>query len=281
MCIHPPTVTSVFDLYYLKCPNEIRKQIPHKAWLHYFLAAHVHLPRASKILAISEDTKKDLIEIVKIPEDRIIVTPLGYDADLFSNKEPEQLEKIKALYNIKGPYFINTSSVWWERKNLVRLLKAFHKLKKTSPCDHKLVITGKRGSSYPAMMKLIQERQLENEVLLLEYIPREHLPYLLQGASALVFPSLHEGFGLPILEAMAMGCPVITSSVSATAEVGKDAALLIDPLDTDEIMDAMDRAIKDPLLSRELKEKGFKRASSFSWDKTADLTRRAFAECLC
>lgn len=276
-----PTVTSVFDLYYLKCPRKIRKKIPYKAWLHYFIAAHVHLPRAKKILAISEDTKKDLIEIVKIPEERIIVTPLGYDPDVFSCKDPKQVEEILSLYQINTPYFINTSSVWWERKNLLRLLQAYSKLKKTFRSDHKLVITGKKGSSYPAMIQLIQEHHLENDVFLLEYVPREHLPFLLQGASALVFPSLHEGFGLPILEAMAVGCPVITSSVSATLEVGKDAALLVDPLNEDEIRDAMERIIKDPSLYWQLREKGFMRAREFSWDRTASLTMRAFAESLC
>ncbi len=270
-----PVVVSAFDLYYLKCGTAIRKEVPFSALLHYLLAAKVHLRRAKKVLAISEDTKQDLMEIAKVPEEKIVVTPLGYDPELFKKYSLPELEGIKAKYNLQRPYFINTSSLWWARKNILRLIEAFALFKKESKDPYQLVITGKKGPSYNEMLSLIRKHHMQNDVLLFEYVPRIDLPLLLQASHGLVFPSLHEGFGLPIIEAMGVGCPVVTSNVSATLEVAQGAALLVDPFSVDEIQEAMSKFSQESIRNK-FCEKGLTRSKEFSWEKTARKTLEAW-----
>jgi len=270
-----PTIITVYDLFPLICSKEIKKELTFKNKLHFFLASILHFKRAKLILTISEDTKKDLIERCEISADKIQVTHLGVNKDLFFPREKSQIAAILKKYKIQSPYFINTSSVWWERKNLIRLIEAFDLfMSKTRDCQ--LVITGNKGPSYEKMQELIHRKNLEHKIKLLEYVDRMDIPLLLSGALALVFPSLHEGFGLPILEAMSCGCPVITSNVSALPEVAGDSALFINPLDVDSIEQAMIKIYYDKTMRQLLSQKGMIRANEFSWEKTARSTLQAF-----
>lgn len=271
-----PTVITAYDLFPYKMPDELRAEFPRMAAVHFRLAKWLHFKRAAKILAISQDTKNDLIEICKIPEERIVVTPLGVDP-LFSQSLPnDHVQAVLRKFDIRSPFFINTSSHWWGRKNLVRLIRSFARAKKQGNLPHQLVIVGLPGPSQRKMLETIHQENVVNDVKLLNYLSREESVALVQSADAMIFPSLHEGFGLPIIEAMASGCPVITSNVSAMPEVAGDAALLIDPFDEEAIAEAITTIAHDDQLKKQLIEKGKERSRLFTWERTAQHTLEAF-----
>lgn len=272
-----PTITTVYDIFPLKCASATKKEISFKNKLHYFLAKRLHFKRSSLILAISEDTKRDIVNYCRIPSDKIHVTPLGVKSEEFYRRSAKQSDPILQKYGIVSPYFINVSSVWWARKNLLRLIEAFAAFSSKIDQECALVITGNKGPSYEAMQALIQRFSLENKVKLLHYIDRADMPCLLSSAFGLVFPSLDEGFGLPVLEAMSCGCPVVTSNVSALPEVGGDAALYVDPLSVESIEKAMGVLYYDASIRKKMMEKGTQRARGFSWENTARLSLQAFS----
>jgi alpha-1,3-rhamnosyl/mannosyltransferase len=271
-CLPMPIVMTAYDLYALKMPQEIRHEFPRSSFVHYRLAKLLHFRRANKILAISEDTKQDLIELCGIPDDRIAVTPLAADP-IFSLPIPEEKKKESLRkWGIASAFFLNTSSYWWGRKNLVRLIQAFSRAKKRTHLPHQLVITGKPGPSLEAMRQTILQEGISNDVKLVSYLEREELAALMQSAEALIFPSLHEGFGMPILEAMAAGCPVVTSNISAMPEAAGDAGVLVDPLDVESIAQGIEQVVCDRDLRKQMVAKGFERARTFTWEQTAQKT---------
>lgn len=272
-----PSIITIFDLFYLIYPPEIRSKIPLKANMQQWLAKKIHLKRAEKIIAISEDTKKTIIEVAGISPNKIHVVYPGYDPDLFYPSSAQNIQAVQTKYGISKPYFVNVSSVWWERKNLCRLIQAFADLKKNG-FDCQLVIAGKRGPSLPEMQKMIEKFSLQQEIKLLEYVSLSDMPHLLSGAIALVFPSLHEGFGLPIVEAMGCGCPVITANVSAMPEAGGDAALYVNPLDCSGITQAMEKMANNPFLRGSLIKQGIARAASFTWQSSAKKNLEIFCQ---
>ena len=154
-------------------------------------------------------------------------------------------------------------------KNLDRVLRAYSKLIKIKHINHQLIICGMRGWGYPTFARTVEELNLQDRVIFKGYVPDDELRLMYSNASFFIFPSLCEGFGLPILEAMSYGVPVITSNYGAMAEVAGDAALLVDPYSVDEIAEAMHRVLTDETLRVALIRKGLKRASQFSWEKTA------------
>jgi glycosyltransferase involved in cell wall biosynthesis len=266
----PPTVLVVFDLMGLLFPDRISLA----GKLHFHQAVHYAIPRAEAIIAISEATKRSVVEHCGVDSERITVTPLGYDRELYQPCTDErQLAAVRARYRIDGPYLLNTSSVIWYRKNLQRVLQAFARLVAVRRAESpRLVITGKRGEAYADILALRRELGLEREVILTGYIPAADMPILLSGAQALVFPSLDEGFGLPLVEAMACGCPVVTSNVSAMPEVVGGAGVLVDPLDVGALHAAMDELFGHAARGAELRQRGLARAELFSWDAAARTT---------
>lgn len=270
-----PVVITAFDLFFFKLPQALKKEVSWDTKIHFALAKRA-FAKASKILAISEDTKRDLIDLCGVSPDRIAVTPLGCDPAFFQRAPQEEVDRLFQRCGICSPYFINTSSVWWGRKNLLRLIQAFSNFKKKHRTAHQFIITGLPGPSTGAMKELISKEGLSQDVLLLNYMPRKDLISLLQNAEALVFPSLHEGFGLPVIEAMAAGCPVVTSQNSALSEVSGDAALLVDPYSIDSIENGLEQVVSDPLLRQSLVAKGNSRSSLFTWEQTAKKTLAEF-----
>jgi glycosyltransferase involved in cell wall biosynthesis len=279
-CVPPflkiPKVITAFDLYFLKCSKEMRKHVPLRVLLHYHLAAKIHFRRADAILAISETTKEDLIELCGVRPEVIHVTPLGVDASLFYQRSETEIQTALKKYNVKQPYFINTSSAWCARKNLLRLIQSFALLHQKSQIPHQLVITGSPRESYPAMLELIHREGLQEKVRLLKYVPRGELPVLLSGAEALVFPSFHEWYGLPILEAMASGCPVITSEAPKQSSEKRNVGIFFNPYDVDSIEAAMHTFINNPRLKTQLMIQGLEASRAFSWENTAAGTLNAF-----
>ncbi len=270
-----PIIITVFDLFFLKLPYELRSEVAWDTKLHFMLAKKT-IKRASKILAISEDTKKDVVELCGVDPGSVVVVPLGCAPSFFVKAPQREADRVFQRLGVTRPYFINTSSVWWGRKNLLRLIQAFSNFKKKFRIPYQLVITGKPGPSEAAMKSLIDQEGLSKDVLLLNYLLREDLAVLLQHAQAFIFPSLHEGFGLPVIEAMAAGCPVVTSRTSALVEIGGDAALFVDPYSIESIEEAMGKVVFDVHLKQTLISKGKERAASFTWEKTAKRTLDVF-----
>jgi glycosyltransferase involved in cell wall biosynthesis len=163
-------------------------------------------------------------------------------------------------------------------KNLVRLIAAFARLRRTGFDELKLLIIGDEISKLPALRRAVHEHKLHKHVRFLGYVPDETLAILYRLAAVFVFPSLYEGFGLPPLEAMASGTPVVTSNVSSLPEVAGDAAILIDPYDVDSIVDGVRRVLTNPALANELRIRGIERAREFSWERSVARTHDLYME---
>lgn len=270
----PPTVVVVYDLMGLIFPDRITLA----GKVHYHVAVRYAIPAADAVIAISEATKKSIVERCGVPPERIAVTHLGYDPEVFRpHTDAARAAAVRARHGIGERYFINTSSVIWYRKNLVRLLEAFATLKSEAAGDDlQLVITGKRGEAYEEILARRHALGLERDVVLTGYIPAADMPVLLSGALGLAFPSLDEGFGLPLVEAMACGAPVLSSSVSAIPEVVGDAGILVDPLDTAALAAGLRELATRPALRAELRARGLARVRLFSWDAAARATLEVF-----
>lgn len=274
--IRPKTVIVVYDLgFQPKQPGRVALS----GRVHFAIATAYAIKAADRVIAISESTKREIVEICQVDPGKITAIPLGYDATLYKPAlDPGVVQRVKEKYRISGPYLINTSSVFWERKNLISLIRAFHACQVKGASRHQLVITGKKGTAYQDILHLIRSLHLEDQVVLPGFAALEDMPILLSGADALVFPSLHEGFGLPLIEAMACGCPVISSNCSAMPEVVGDAGLLVDPRDETQIAGAIERLLADTMLRERLRRLGLQRATTFSWKKTAQATLRVFED---
>jgi glycosyltransferase involved in cell wall biosynthesis len=272
--IRPKTVITVYDLMGLR----FAKNVSFDGKVHFWICVKYAIPAADAVLAISGGTKKDILEKCKVDDDKITVTHLGFNRDVFHQvTDGVQLAEIKKKNGLEGPYLINTSSLLWYRKNLVRLVEAFAAVKKRrNDPTLKLVITGKKGEAYEEIVTTAERLGVRNDLVLTGYIPLEDMPVLLSGAEALVFPSLDEGFGLPLIEAMACGCPVISSNCSAIPEVTGDAALLVEPEDVSAIAGAMEKVLSDPAEQSRLRALGLARAAQFSWEATARETLAVF-----
>ena len=212
------------------------------------------------------------MELLDVPEEKVHVIYPGYNADLFRPDLP-QSESDEALqrHGLQADYFLHVGTLE-PRKNLVRLIQAFDLVRRKSHEDIQLVLAGGKGWKYESIFEEIHRLNLHDSVRLLGYVPDEDLPGLIKGARAVVYPSLYEGFGIPPLEAMAVGTPVLTSNTSSLPEVVGDAAVLVDPEDVGSIASGMEDIWTDGDLRQSLQEKGWLRAQRFAWDKSARQT---------
>ena len=235
--------------------------------------------RTDTIISDSISTKQDCIKLLNIPEKRIRVIPLAADERYRPIKKKEPIiQEMMNEYNIKYPFILFVGTLE-KRKNVPTLIKAFYKLKK-SKLEHKLVIVGGKGWKYSQIFDLIEELKLQKDVIFTDYVSDEDLVKLYNTADLFVYPSLYEGFGLPPLEAMACGCPVITSNTSSLPEVVGDAGIMIDPYDIDSLKESMLKILTDPELREEMSRKSLERAEIFSWKKTAKETWNVYEDAL-
>lgn len=277
MAHHPPDL--LFVPAHVLPPIHPRRSLVtvHDLGYRYFPWAHTRFQRvyldlstrwngraATHVLALSEATRADLVRIYGIPPAKVTVAYPGYDESLAPVRDPEVLAAARDRYGIPGEYFLYLGTLQ-PRKNLARLVEAFSRL----PTRAVLVLAGQKGWLADDLFALIRRLGLEGRVLCPGYVPPEDRAPLLGGALALVFPSLYEGFGFPVLEAQACGCPVICSNTSSLPEVAGDAALLVHPEDVAALSDAMARLEDDPDLRRELVERGFANLRRFSWERCA------------
>ena len=257
-----PTVLTVHDLVYHLFPAY------HKRLNYWFLNAAMPLfvRRASAVITVSESSKRDLVRLYGVPADKVNVV---YEAasPVFQPASPGQIAAARARYGLPERYLITLGTIE-PRKNLIRLLSALRVLRQQDR-QLALVIVGRRGWLYQDFDQHLSQLDDPRAVLLPGYVPDEDLPAVLGGAMALVLASLYEGFGLPILEAMACGTPVVCSNVSSMPELGGDAARYFDPQDTNQMADAIAQVLRDSDLRAVMRQRGLGQAAQFSWQRAA------------
>ena len=260
------TAITIYDLTYLRFPQTL----PVHFRLYYRWLIPFMVRRADHILAISEFTKSELVTLLNIPENKITVTYLASKISDHSLSHNEALRLLSGL-GIERNFILAVGTIE-PRKNLVRLVQAFSKIVRQHQVDVDLVIVGTRGWLSTSIVSALSESEAAARIKFLGYVSDETLAALYQMATFFIYPSIYEGFGLPIIEAMSLGTPVITSNCSAMPEVAGESALLIDPFDVESIYAAMIRLIRDHDLRKDLGAKGREQAHSFSWRSTAQHT---------
>jgi len=255
-----PSIVTIHDLSYLYFPEDFLKKdlFQLKNWTEY------SLKQAKKIIAVSKTTKKDILKSYKIPADKVEVVYNGgvrkhIEYPLWKDEETK-----------KNPYILYVGTLQ-PRKNIITLIKAFEKLKKLYP-ELKLTIAGKKGWLYDKIFDLVTELGLEADVYFTDYVTDNQLVYLYKNAFSFVMPSFYEGFGIPILEAMSYGCPVVASYSSSLPEVGADSCLYFDPKNPLDLIDKIKMLKDSPKLRNELIKKGKIRIKDFSWEKCGEQT---------
>jgi glycosyltransferase involved in cell wall biosynthesis len=228
---------------------------------------------ARLVLTPSESTRRDVVRLLGLDPGRVRVIPYA-PAPAFRPAEPDPARL--AELGVRAPYFLYVGTVE-PRKNLARALRAFARVAAALP-DHRFVIAGQRGWKYADVLREIARPELSSRVTLLGYVSEDDLPLLYAGATAFVYPSLFEGFGLPVVEAMACGTPVLTSRTSSLTEIADGAALLVDPLDEQALAEGLVRLAEDRDLRADLRARGLARASAFTWDRTGRETALAYRE---
>jgi glycosyltransferase involved in cell wall biosynthesis len=264
-----PQIITIHDLGFEHFPEHVPFLV--RKFYRYFTPKHCE--KATKILAVSAYTKQDIISIYNIETKKIEVVYNGFDTHLASLKggtQPVQAERLVPFRGFRGePYFIFVGAVH-PRKNVLGLLKAFEQFKTSYSHAHQLVIVGRKAWMNKELEDFYEKMQFKKEVIWIEKIERADLIQLMQQSFGLVYPSLFEGFGIPIIEAMSLGIPVICSNVSAMPEVAGNAALLVRPDNTIEIAAAMNELIINDVLRNDLIAKGKIRATYFDWNTSAE-----------
>lgn len=263
-----PTVVTIHDLSVLHAPRDFRP------WFRNY--ARVVIPRlvrrGARVITVSEATRRDVLEHFGLPEERVVAVPNGVAIS--------EAEETPLPYHLP-PRFVLTVGTLQPRKNFLRLFKAIRLLaERPAARDIVLVHAGGYGWLADDVVRAAQNPEMRARVRLLGYVAEEHLAGLYRRARLLAYPSLFEGFGLPVLEAMASGCPVVTSDRSSLPEVAGDAAVLVDPESVEAIAEGIRRIWEDDALARELAVRGLARARLFSWERTARLTADVYASVL-
>ena len=268
-----PTVLTVHDLIFRYLPEH------HKPLNRWYLnwTMPLYCRRADHIIAVSEATRRDIINAYQIPPEKISVIYEAADPR-FEPQLRTVVDAMRARYHLPEQYLLYVGTIE-PRKNLVRLLKVWEPLYQAHEVPP-LVIAGHRGWLSDDFFAALENSPMRDGVFLTGYFQETDLPALYSGATAMVFPSLYEGFGLPPLEAMACSTPVLCSNVSSLPEVVEDAALMFDPTDDDAITQALRRVVRDDALRATLKEEGLCQAARFSWGRAAQETKRVYEQVL-
>jgi glycosyltransferase involved in cell wall biosynthesis len=273
--IHCRSVVTIHDCIHVMFPQYLPGRLAHAYALgQLWTAAH----RSDRILTVSETSKLDILRRFRVPADKVTVIYNAIDERLATPPAEEDFERVQARYQLKDPFALYVGNIK-PHKNLERLIEAFCELRKEPAFESlKLVIIGDEISKYQALRRAVHRHKLHKHVRFFGFVPLDTLGVLFRLARIFVFPSLYEGFGLPPLEAMYFGTPVVTSNVSSLPEVVGDAALLVDPYDVTSIADGMRRALTDEDLRQWLHERGMARAREFSWKESVARVRGVYGE---
>jgi glycosyltransferase involved in cell wall biosynthesis len=260
-----PSVVTIHDVIQLLFPQ----YLPSRFAVHYarYMIGRA-LDRAKLVMTVSQASKRDLLGFFEVAEESILVIPNGIDPAMLRDLAVDEVDRIKRRFQLTGRTALFVGNIK-PHKNVERLITAFSKVRKDSGfSDLTLVIVGDEISKYPSLRRAVERHRLRPYVRFFGFVPEATLVSLYRAADVFVFPSLYEGFGLPPLEAMANGTPVVTSKISSLPEVVGDAAVTVDPYNVDEIAAAIKSTLADQELRARLIERGLKRADRFSW-KTA------------
>jgi len=233
--------------------------------------------RAARVFTISEYSKQQLIEWYRLPPDKIEVVSCGVDTELYRPIQPaEARDRLRARYaGLEEDFLLYVGSLQ-PRKNVARLLEAFALLDDESGRHRQLLVVGKWKWLTVEVETALERFGLRDRVRFTGHVPDEDLPLFLNSAAALVFPSLYEGFGLPVLEAMACGTPVVCADATSLPEIARGAAELVDPYDAEDIARGLHAVLSSPARRAELRQQGLQRAAAFTWEETARRALRVF-----
>lgn len=269
-----PTVVTVHDLSFLRFPKAFR---PFNR-LYLSVMTRLSVRRAARVIAVSESTRQDVITLCGVPGDRVVVVPNGV-TDEFCPADSAEVAEFRRQKGLPQRFILFVGTLE-PRKNIVRLLEAYALWRKTAgvttPLAPALVIAGAKGWYYETIFARVHALGLTSDVIFPGFVPDAELPWWYRAAELFVYPSLFEGFGLPVLEAMASGIPTITSNASSLPEVVGDAAQLVNPEDTAALALALGRVLADPELAREMCAAGLRQAALFSWTRTAAETAAVY-----
>jgi glycosyltransferase involved in cell wall biosynthesis len=265
------TVLTVHDLSFMRVPECSQPRL--RAYLLRVVPPSVR--RADVVLADSESTRSDVIELLDVRPDRVRVIYPGVGEGFRRVQDAELLADVRRRYRLPDRFVLSVGTLQ-PRKNLTRLIEAYAEARPDA--DVKLVIAGGAGWMYEGIFGRVQELGLQSKVYFPGYVADDDLPALYTLADLFAFPSLYEGFGLPPLEAMACGTPVVTSNVSSLPEVVGDAALMVDPRDVDALANAMVQALGEPSLRSAMVQHGLARAQGFTWSRAAEELLRLYHE---
>lgn len=270
-----PVIISIMDLSYLYYPEMFKNSDLYQLrnWTNY------SAKKASMILTISSSTKSDIIREYKIEKDKIKVIYPGIKPSISHHTFIDNMDKLKSKHGLSNNYILFVGTLQ-PRKNIIRLIEAFALVlsKKNIPQDLQLIIIGKKGWLYEEILQKPSKLNIEEKVKFLNFIKDEELAGFYKSAICFVLPSLYEGFGLPVLEAMKNECPVITSDISSLPEAGGDAALYVDPENVNEIAEKMYKLVINKEIRHEMIQKGKKQVAKFSWEKSAKETLKVLEE---
>lgn len=267
-----PVVVTIHDLDYYVYPEACPNRLAHM-YARFMFKKSVNA--ASMIITVSEHSKKEIVRHLGVDPAKVRVIYHGVDEVYRPVKDPARLKEVSVRYGIKGDY-VFYAGIHHPRKNLIRLVEAFSRLKGKK--DLLLVIAGKIDPRRKELYSLPERLKVKEKVIFTGLVPEEDLPSLYSMASVFVFPSLYEGFGLPPLEAMACGTPVISSNTTSLPEVVGDAGIMVDPEDVNSLSYSIEKVLSDPDLRSELKTKGLERVKQFNWRLTAEKTLAVYNE---
>ncbi len=274
LMIHCPSVVTIYDLSFLHYPQAFR---PFNRWyLSHFTPPSVR--KARRVIAISESTRQDVIREFHVPAERVDVVHCGVDPS-FRPLPTNKVENFRQEHQLTEPFVLFVGTLE-PRKNVELLIRAYARWRAKSTRAPKLVIAGAKGWYFETIFRTVTKLGLDGDVLFPGYIAAEQLPLWYNAATLFVYPSIFEGFGLPVLEAMACGTPVVCSNVSSLPEVAGDAAMLVSPNDETELAEAMNTVWESPTLRCEMVERGFARARALTWARAAMQTVQTYERAL-
>ena len=259
-----PWVVTVYDLSFVRYPQSFNAA--NRTYLTW--AVRHSVQHADRVIAISASTKRDLVTYFGAAPDKVTVVYCGSDPIFSPSQNPKEIEMLRARYHLPEKMILHVGTIE-PRKNIVRLLRAFARAKRAARLPHRLALIGARGWKYAEVDAVIEQEGIAGDVIFAGYVPQDELPLWYRAADLFVYPSLYEGFGLPPLEAMASGTPVITSNAASLPEVVGDAAIVVAPEDESALADAIVHALEDCAQRDEMRARGLAQAAKFSWARAA------------
>jgi glycosyltransferase involved in cell wall biosynthesis len=270
------SVVTIHDCIHLMFPQYLPGRLAHTyARMSMWSAVH----KSDRILTVSEASKRDILRFFDIPEDKVVVIYNAIDERFLVPADEQRMDLIRQRYQLDHPFLLYVGNIK-PHKNLERLIDAFGRARAGGLADLRLVIIGDEISKYPPLRQSVHRHRLDKYVRFLGFQPYDTLAAFYRLARAFVFPSIYEGFGLPPLEAMACGAPVVTSNVSSLPEIAGNAAILVDPYEPASIADGIRRAVTDEGLRAQVIERGFARARDFSWGESVAALHRIYMDVL-